>query len=146
MSTKKKNTKLTAIAICRTNRVYAAAKHHLNLQERRIQQHAVKQSVSIRRVLKIQGTMIDIDTLCELARDADILYLASPDRLTRSHAKYVKIVRMLNALGVEVRVADDTIDPISNELIEYFQSEHCYLVRSETQRRAKDNKRSCQNL
>lgn len=73
--------------------------------------------------------MIDIDTLCELARDADILYLASPDRLTRSHAKHVKIVRTLNALGVEVRVADDTIDSIFNELVEYFQSEHYYLVR-----------------
>lgn len=143
MSNKKKHSKQIGVAFCRTHRTYEAAIHHLNLQERVLIEAAAKQGVTLKRVIKYQGRSASLEGLVELTKGADILYIASKDRLTRSYAYFSRIVDSLAAHGVEIRYVKEDIDSIFDNWVQHFRSEGDYWEKVAKQHIEKDSKKPC---
>ncbi len=144
MSYSKRNeVKKTGLAFCRASGTEGATKHHLNLQERLITQTARKDGVVLKRVVKVRNHRVTLPELLRLAQGIDILYVISPKNLTRSYTTFNNMTSKLEAMGVEVRVAETKQDSVFDDLFNYLLEERMYWMRRELQLRTQKRKETC---
>lgn len=130
----------TGLAFCRASGTFGATKHHLNLQERHIQRTADKENVHLKRVVKLHNQRVSLPLLMLFAEEVDVLYITSPDRLTRSTKAFASMVSKLENTGIEVRVTVDEQESIFDDILSYMFEERMYWVHRNQQERAQKHK------